>query len=88
MPPPKDPLGKSLVVKRTVSVGGHKTSVGLENAFLAALKEIAAAQSTPVNHLVETIDRERRKRQHANLSSAVRLFVLAHYRNKAVQTQG
>ena len=82
MPPPKDPLGKSLVVKRTVSVGGHKTSVGLENAFLAALKEIAAAQSTPVNHLVETIDRERRERQHANLSSAIRLFVLDYYRSR------
>jgi predicted DNA-binding ribbon-helix-helix protein len=47
--------------------------------ILAALKEIAAAQSTPVNHLVETIDRERRKRQHANLSSAIRLFVLDYY---------
>ena len=78
----KDPRGKSQIFKRTVNIDGHSTSVHLEDAFWAALKEIAAAQSTPVNHLVETIDRERRKRHHANLSSAVRLFVLDYYRSR------
>jgi predicted DNA-binding ribbon-helix-helix protein len=55
------------------------TSVHLENAFWDALKEIAAAQGTPVGRLVATIDSER---QHANLSSAVRLFVLDYYRSR------
>jgi predicted DNA-binding ribbon-helix-helix protein len=55
------------------------TSVHLEDAFWVALKEIAAAQGTPVGRLVATIDSER---QHANLSSAVRLFVLDYYRQQ------
>jgi predicted DNA-binding ribbon-helix-helix protein len=79
---PKDPHGKSLVLKRTVTVGAHKTGVGLENAFWVALKDIAAAQSTLVWQLVEAIDSERRERQHTNLSSAIRLFVLDYYRSR------
>ena len=75
----KDPRGKSQVAKRSVTVGGHMTSVHLEDAFWVALKEIAAAQGTPVGRLVATIDSER---QHANLSSAVRLFVLDYYRQQ------
>jgi predicted DNA-binding ribbon-helix-helix protein len=74
---------KSLVVKRSVNVGGHKkTSLGLEDAFWNALKGIAASQGTSVRRLVETIDSERRERLHANLSSVVRLFVLGHYRSR------
>ena len=76
---PKDLRGKSEVAKRSVTVGGHMTSVHLEDAFWVALKEIAAAQGTPVGRLVATIDSER---QHANLSSAVRLFVLDYYRRR------
>jgi predicted DNA-binding ribbon-helix-helix protein len=82
MTPPKVPRGKSLVVKRSFKVGAHKTSLGLEDAFWAALKEIAAARRTPVSHLVATIDSERRKRHHTNLSSALRLFVLDYYRSR------
>ena len=76
---PKAPRGKSQIAKRNVSLDGHKTSVALEAAFWFAFKEIAAAQQTTVGLLVETIDDER---QHANLSSAVRLFVLDYYRSR------
>jgi predicted DNA-binding ribbon-helix-helix protein len=55
------------------------TSVHLGNAFWVALKEIAAAQETPVGRLVATIDNER---QYPNLSSAIRLFVLEYYRSR------
>jgi predicted DNA-binding ribbon-helix-helix protein len=82
MPPPKAPRGKSLVHKRTIRIGGHHTSVHLENAFWAALMDIAAAQSTAVSPLIASIDSERRERQHPNLSSAVRLFVLNYYRSR------
>ena len=73
---------KSLVIKRSVKVGERKSSVGLEEDFWSALKGIAAAQRTPLSHLVATIDSERRKHHHANLSSAIRLFVLNYYRSK------
>jgi predicted DNA-binding ribbon-helix-helix protein len=80
MPQPKAPRGKSLVFKRGVRLNGHKTSVSVETAFWDELKAIADAQGVPVGRLIATIDSERRERQHPNLPSAVRLFVLEYYR--------
>jgi predicted DNA-binding ribbon-helix-helix protein len=68
---------KSLIIKRSIVVGGHKTSVSLEDAFWNALKNIASERHVPLSTLVAAIDSERR---HGNLSSALRLFVLDHYR--------
>jgi predicted DNA-binding ribbon-helix-helix protein len=68
---------KSQVVKRSVVIAGHKTSVSLEDAFWGALKDIASARGIRLREMVETIDSHR---QHGNLSSAIRLFVLDHYR--------
>jgi predicted DNA-binding ribbon-helix-helix protein len=76
------PKYPSLVIKRSVFFGGFKTSVHLEDAFWVALKEIAAVQGTPVGQLIAAIDRERRERQHNNLSSVIRLFVLEYYRSR------
>ena len=69
---------KSPVVKRSIVIAGHKTSVSLEDAFWKALKEIAAARHVTLSDIVSTIDSERR---HGNLSSAIRLFVLDHFRS-------
>ena len=68
---------KSSVVKRSIVVGGHKTSVSLEDAFWRGLKEIAASRCVPLRDLVARIDTDR---EHGNLSSAIRLFVLNHYK--------
>ena len=68
---------KSTVIKRSIVVAGHKTSVSLEDAFWNALKEIARGRGVKLSDLVGIIDAGR---QHANLSSAIRLFVLDHYR--------
>ena len=70
---------KSLVIKRSIVVAGHKTSVSLEDAFWKALKEIANSRGMTLSDLVGGIDQERR---HGNLSSAIRLFVLDFYRNQ------
>jgi predicted DNA-binding ribbon-helix-helix protein len=72
-------LVKSLVSKRSIIVATHKTSVSLEDAFWNALKEIAKVRNVTVSDLVGTIDSER---QHENLSSAIRLFVLSVYRKE------
>ena len=77
---PKDPRGKSLIIKRSVYFTGRKTSVHLERALWTALKEIAAAQGITRGQLIATIDTERYERQYPNLSSAIRLFVLDYYR--------
>ena len=76
-PPPRV---KSPVAKRSVFIGPRKTSITLETSFWGALKEIAASQSLTVGQVVTRIDADR---QHANLSSAVRLYVLDHYRRPA-----
>jgi predicted DNA-binding ribbon-helix-helix protein len=70
---------KSPVVKRSIVIAGHKTSVSLEDAFWKGLKEIASGRSTTLSDLVASIDSDRR---HGNLSSALRLFVLDFYRNQ------
>jgi predicted DNA-binding ribbon-helix-helix protein len=69
---------KSPVVKRSIIIAGHKTSVSLEDAFWKGLKEIASSRVSTLSEMVEAIDSER---AHGNLSSAIRLFVLDHYRN-------
>jgi predicted DNA-binding ribbon-helix-helix protein len=70
---------KSPVVKRSIVIAGHKTSVSLEDAFWKGLKEIAAERSVTLSELVASIDSDR---QHGNLSSGIRLFVLDHYRSQ------
>ena len=76
---------KSLVVKRSIVVSGHKTSVSLEDAFWNALKEIAKARNVTVGVLVAAIDSER---QQENLSSTIRLFVLEFYRKQLSEEEG
>jgi predicted DNA-binding ribbon-helix-helix protein len=69
---------KSLVVKRSIIIAGHKTSVSLEDAFWSGLKQIASGCDCTLSKMVATIDAGC---AHGNLSSAIRLFVLDHYRN-------
>jgi predicted DNA-binding ribbon-helix-helix protein len=70
---------KSPVIKRSIVIAGHKTSVSLEDEFWKGLKEIADDRDVTLSDLVSSIDTDRR---HGNLSSAIRLFVLGHYRSQ------
>ena len=76
---------KSPVVKRSIVLAGHKTSVSLEDEFWTALKEIAGDRHVTLSELIGGIDAQR---QHGNLSSALRLFVLEYYRGKAAERPG
>jgi predicted DNA-binding ribbon-helix-helix protein len=71
---------KSTVVKRSIILAGHKTSVSLEDAFWRGLKDIATSRRMTMSDLVSSIDLDR---QQGNLSSALRLFVLNHYHARA-----
>jgi predicted DNA-binding ribbon-helix-helix protein len=75
-------MPKSAIVKRSIVFNGKKTSLSLEDEFWNALKEIAAERHVKLSDLVTAIDG---RREHANLSSAVRLFVLDYYRNQATR---
>lgn len=72
---------KSPVVKRSIVIAGHKTSVSLEEAFWRSLKDIAHLNHSTLSDLVDSIDKGR---QQGNLSSAIRLFVLDYYRSRVV----
>ena len=72
----------SAIVKRSVYVSRHKTSVSLEDEFWDSLREIAKGSGEPVHQLIADI---KKGRQSANLSSAIRLFVLRHYRGQIDQ---
>jgi len=76
---------KSHIMKRSIVLAGHKTSVTLEDPFWDALKDIAKVQRKPVTELVRRIDVDRK---HANLSSALRLFVLNYYQTPSARLNG
>ena len=73
----------SPIVKRSIVVGGHKTSISLEEAFWRELKAIALTEKITTSELVTRIDGTR---EQGNLSSAIRLFVLRHVRNESKLT--
>ncbi|MFN3672944.1 MAG: ribbon-helix-helix domain-containing protein [Bosea sp. (in: a-proteobacteria)] len=66
--------------KRSLSIAGHRTSISLEEPFWLALREIAVQSERPLAALIAEIDLAR---EGVNLSSALRLYVLAHYRQLA-----
>ena len=70
---------QSAVLKRSIVVDGHKTSVSLEDAFWEGLKEIGLERRISLSQLVAAIDGQR---QHGNLSSAIRLYVLDFHRKR------
>ncbi len=67
-------------IKRSVTVDGHRTSITLEGAFWDSLKEIAETRKMSLNKLIAEIDRS----QPENLSSAIRIFVLNHYKTRSL----
>lgn len=64
-------------VKRSFSIAGHKTSISLEQEFWQALKDVAYVQRRPLAQIIREIDAAR---GDTNLSSAVRVWLLAHFR--------
>lgn len=66
-------------LKRSVTISGHRTSVSLEREFWNALTEIAKETKRPLADLIDDIDK--RQARGKNLSSALRVFVLAYFRN-------
>ena len=75
---------KSSIAKRSVVIGGHKTSVSLEEPFWQAVRDITDKRSITVSELLREIDQAR---DSANLSSAVRVFVLDQFRQRADAAQ-
>ena len=76
-------MRSSTILKRSIIVSGHKTSISLEDEFWNCLREIAEQRGEKyVSKLVSDINAER---QFANLSSAIRMYILRHYRDRVEQ---
>jgi predicted DNA-binding ribbon-helix-helix protein len=75
---------KSAIIKRSIALAGHKTSVSLENEFWDGMRQIADQKNTTVSALLQQIDTGRR---YANLSSAIRIFVFNQFRAQANAAQ-
>ncbi|HLG81046.1 MAG TPA: ribbon-helix-helix domain-containing protein [Bradyrhizobium sp.] len=74
---------RSAVIKHSIVIAGHKTSISLEDVFWNALKEIAASRNLTLSSLVASIDEERRL---SNLSSAIRTYIFDTYRLQLATT--
>jgi len=70
---------RSSIVKRSISFGGRRTSISLEDAFWKALREIAHRRQKTLAEVIENINANRTQ---GNLSSAIRMFVLEVYRDQ------
>jgi predicted DNA-binding ribbon-helix-helix protein len=66
------------MIKRSVTIAGHRTSVSLEEPFWEALRKLAKKREMTLAALIAEIDG---KRKGANLSSAIRMYILEYYRN-------
>jgi predicted DNA-binding ribbon-helix-helix protein len=80
----KVPVAKSSIAKRSIVFNDKKTSVSLEDEFWNALKEIAGKRAVHISNLVGAINEQRGQ---ANLSSALRLFVLDYYQSRRSDAQ-
>jgi predicted DNA-binding ribbon-helix-helix protein len=72
---------KSAIVKRSVIIDGHKTSVSLEADFWVGLRDIAESRGVAVSSLLHAIDTGR---DNANLSSSIRVYVFEYFRSLAL----
>lgn len=75
---------KTAIIKRSIVLDGHKTSVSLENEFWDGLRDIAERNRANLSALVRQIDHDRK---NGNLSSAIRVYVFNHFRARAIGEQ-
>ena len=69
------------IVKRSVTIARHRTSISLEDEFWSTLKDIADKKGLTINQLVTQIDQLRGEQDYdCGLSSAIRVFILREYR--------
>lgn len=76
---------RSTVVKRSVAISGHKTSVSLEDVFWDSLREIAEQRGATLSDVLDDIDAHRKG---SNLSSHIRMFVLDYYKSAPLKPAG
>lgn len=69
------------MIKKSLKLHGHKTSVSLEEEFWFALQKISCAQNKPVSKIIEDIDDQRTIDDKSSLTSKVRIYVIKYFIN-------
>lgn len=69
------------MIKRSVTIQGHRTSIALEQPFWECLRRIATSKSQSVSRLIAEIDTKRttqlsKGEKTGGLSSAIRIYIL------------
>lgn len=71
------------IVKKSINLSGHLTSISLEPEFWSALKDISERESSSIRSLVQKVDHDRINSDSIyNLSSAIRVFILSYYKER------
>ncbi len=84
-PEPEDRSAKPALIKRSLDIAGHRTSISIEPEFWAALQRCAEADGRSVRSLIAEIDAARLAVPGRNLSSAIRVYVLQRLAGGAKQ---
>ena len=68
------------IIKRSIRIGNHRTSISIENEFWSELENEAKKQRLSMDKLILKIDTQRPK-DYGNLSSFIRVWVLQKFKN-------
>ena len=79
----ENPNDASAIIKRSVLISGHRTSISLEEAFWIKLRELSDDGDKSINQMVTEIDNERLATPNGNLSSAIRVYILEQIDKKS-----
>lgn len=77
------------IIKRSITINGHRTSFSLEDIFYDALMEIVREKNTSLAALIASIDEENSGKSGSHqggLSSAIRIYVFKHIQNRQQNT--
>ena len=68
-----------MLIKKSVTIHKHRTSIALEQEFWDVLKDISIEKNYSVEKLISNIDINR----NASLASTIRVFILKHIINSS-----
>ena len=68
-----------MLIKKSVTIHKHRTSIALEQEFWDVLKDISIEKNYSVEKLISNIDINR----NASLASSIRVFILKHIINSS-----
>jgi predicted DNA-binding ribbon-helix-helix protein len=73
----------SYIIKKSITISGHRTSISLEAPFWEALHEVATFENISVPKLVQLIEKQMMDENQSNLSSFIKVYLLVFYKKSS-----